>query len=187
LSQKVNILGDGTVSEEINIALKNSAETQIGEKGRYKNYLRFIVPINSKLKKITIDEKEQKIIDAITDPAIYEKKNFATPSALEVYKETQAQKDIYGFLVNVDTQALKTIKVEYDLDKKIDLTKASSYSLKFFKQPGIDFIPFEFSLSYPEEITAVNLSKDLKQGLGSVTYSSQITRDVDIKVDFSPK
>lgn len=187
ISQKVNISKEGVVSEELNIALKNTADAQMKERGAYKNYLRIIVPKNTKLTKITIDEKEQKIIDAIVDPAVYEKKNFATPSALEVYKERQVENDIYGFLVNLEAQALKTIKIEYELDKKVDLSKESLYSLKFFKQPGIDFIPFEFSLSYPEDLRVVTVSQDVKQDMEKVFYSKQITRDTDIRVNFSPK
>jgi hypothetical protein len=187
LSQKVNISKDGKISEEINVALKNNADVSMGERGNYKNYIRFILPVNTKISSIEIDEKEQKLIDAITDPVIYEKKNFATPSALEVYKEKQGSNDIYGFLINLKAGELKTIKLEYTLDKTVNLLKENTYSLKIFKQPGVDFIPYEYSLSTPEDVRVVNSTAGLKEESGRLYYSNQITKDTEIRLDFSPK
>lgn len=188
LSQKVNILDDGTVSEDLTIAIKNTAEKNTSTKGNYKNYLRIIVPFNTELKKIIIDAKEQKIINAVVDPAVYEKKNFIPPVGLEVYKEEQGKNTIYGFLVNLDAQDLRTIQIQYNLDEKLDLSsKQTNYSLKIFKQPGVDLFPYEFSLHYPESIGIVKSSEDIKNQEGKSIFSSQITRDREITVSLSPK
>jgi hypothetical protein len=188
LSQKVNISEDGTVSESLTIAIKNTAEESLLEKGIYKNYLRIITPLNSKLKTIVIDGKEQKIIDAIIDPAVYEKKNFKAPVGFEVQKENQGKNTIYGFLVILNQKDLKTIQIQYDLDEKIDLTKnETNYSLKVFKQPGIDTFPYEFSLSYPENLLFVKGSAEIKNEGNKSIFSSQITQDLVITVNLSPK
>ncbi len=188
LSQKVNISDDGTVSEDLTVAIKNTAEKNALTKENYKNYLRIIVPLNAKLRKIIIDDKEQTIVDAITDPAVYEKKNFKPPTGLEVYKENQGENTIYGFLVDIQAQDLRIIQIQYDLDKKLDLSnKETNYSLKIFKQPGVDFLPYEFSLSYPESLGFVNGSGGIKDDGRKSLFSSQVLRDTKVTVSLSPK
>lgn len=188
ISQKVNILDNGSVSEDLIIAIKNTAEKSPSEKGIYKNYLRVITPLNSKLKSIIINGKEQKIISAITDPALYEKKNFVAPNGLEIQKENQGKNTIYGFLINLEPGELKTIQIQYDLDKRMDLSKNEiNYSLKVFKQPGIETIPYEFSLTFPENLTFVKGSTEVKNQGDKAIFSSQITKDTEITVSLSPK
>lgn len=188
ISQKVNILDDGTVSESLTIAIKNEAEKNLLEKGIYKNYLRIITPLNSKLKTILIDGKEQGIVDAVIDPASYEKKNYKAPVGLEVQKENQGKNTIYGFLIILKQKELKTIQVQYDLNKKIDMSKNEiNYSLKIFKQPGIDMFPYELSLNFPEVLTFIKGSTGIKNESNKSIFSSQITKDAQITINLSPK
>ena len=188
LSQKVNILDDGTISEDLTIAIKNTAEKSTLVKQNYKNYLRIIIPFNAKLKKIIIDEKEQTVVDAVVDPAIYEKKKFTPPAGLEVYRQNQGNNTVYGFLIDIQAQDLKIIQVQYDLDKKLDLSnKETNYSLKIFKQPGVDFLPYEFSLSYPKSLGFVKGSEGIKDDGTKSLFSSQILRDTKVTLSLSPK
>lgn len=183
ITQKVIITDNGTVSEELVIAFKNTGKTDI-----YKNYLRILLPTETKLTKILVDGKEQKIIDAIDDPVIYEKKDFKQPSGLEVNEENQAQNSLFGFLININPQELKTIQVFYDLSEKLVLEKSEfSYSLKLFKQPGIDFYPYSFSLNYPESFNVIQNNNETSVLENSVTFSSQMTEDTQLKIDFAAK
>jgi hypothetical protein len=188
VSQNVSIKSDGTIGENLTINFKNSAKNNSLLGGVYKNYLRFILPLNTSVSKIQIDGKDQKIIPAITDPAVYEKKGFVAPDGLEVQKEDQGQNTIYGFLVNIQPQESRSITIEYVLPQKINLSQPEiSYNLKLFKQPGVDFYPYNFSLNFPSSFKTLDSSSDVKTNGNVPALSTQITRDREVSVDLTAK
>jgi hypothetical protein len=188
VSQAVSITSDNTIAETLTVSFKNSAPQNLGTNGLYKNYLRFILPFNSTISGIQIDNQQQKIIPAITDPTVYEAKNFIPPAGLEVQKEDEGGKIIYGFLVNVPPQALKTIKVQYALAQKINVSQPQlSYQLKVFKQPGIDFMPYDLSLSFPNNLKVVSADADVKISGQTAILSSQIIQDREVSINLATK
>lgn len=183
LSQEVLIADDGTISENLTISFNNSSQDKI-----YKNYLRIELPIRVNISKITLDGKEQKLVDAVDDPAVYEKKNFKPPVGLEIKKDNQAQNSIFGFLININPRESKVIKISYEFLDKLVLTKPEfSYSLKLFKQPGIDFYPYDLILNYPQGFNVVKNTKEIKIGSDKLIFSSQIRRDMELKINFAAK
>ena len=147
------------------------------------NYLRVIVPFGSTITGIKIDGRQQSIVDPIKDPIVYEKKNFVPPTGLEVEKVDQNGKTIYGFLVTVDAEILKTIEIDYKLTQKLDLTKASFlYSLKIFKQPGIDNIPYSFSLNLADSLSVVNLPSEMSVVDKKIILSKDLKKDIELNI-----
>ena len=63
-------------------------------------------------------ETLKKIVKAVTDPLVYEAKNFTPPAGLEVDSTNEINKTIYGFLVMVPSGKLKKIDIEYSLPQK---------------------------------------------------------------------
>ena len=188
VSQTVSIKNDGTIVEALTINFKNSAKEDSSLGGVYKNYLRFILPLNTSVSKIQIDGKDQKIIPAITDPAVYEKTGFVAPDGLEVQKDDQGQNTLYGFLVNVQPQESKSVRIEYILSQKIAPTLPEiSYDLRFFKQPGVDFYPYNFSLNFPSSFKTLNSSPDIETSGSTALLSTQISRDREVSVDLTAK
>jgi hypothetical protein len=188
VSQVVNVKADGTIGEVLTVNFKNSAKTNSAFGGVYKSYVRFILPINANISKIQIDGKDQKIIQAIIDPAVYEKKGFLAPDGLEVQKDNQGQNTLYGFLINVQPQEIKSVKVEYVLAQKISPSLPEiSYNLKIFKQPGVDFYPYNFSLNFPSSFKTLDESSDIKANGNAASLSTQITRDREVSVDLTAK
>jgi len=188
VSQSVSIGNDGSIGEVLTINFKNSAETNSALGGVYKNYLRFILPINTSVSKINIDGKDQKIIPAITDPTVYEKKDFTPPDGLEVQKDDQEENTLYGFLVNIQPQESKLIKIEYVLPQKIALTLPEiSYNLKLFKQPGVDFYPYDFSFNFPSGFKVLSSSADVKANGNAALLSTQINRDREVNINLAAK
>ncbi len=182
-SQNSTIANDGSITQSVKVSLKNNASKQLGKNGFYKNYLRVIVPFGSTITSIKIDGKQQSIVDPIKDPIVYEKKNFVPPTGLEVEKVDQNGKTIYGFLVTVDAQILKTIELNYKLIQKLDLTKSSFvYSLKIFKQPGIDNIPYSFSLNLADGLSAVNLPSEMTVIDKKIILSKDLKKDMELNI-----
>jgi hypothetical protein len=188
ISQSVQIKSDQSINEALTVSFKNLAPQNMGDKGIYKNYLRFILPLNTTISNIQINNQEQKIITAITDPTVYEKKGFVPPSGLEVQKDQQSGKDIYGFLVNIQPQELKTIKIKYVLAQKINTNLPQlGYKLQIFKQPGVDVLPYDFSLNFPANLKTVNSDKDIKTSSQNALLSAELDQDREVQVNFSSR
>ncbi len=188
ISQSVEIKDDGSIDEVLTIVFKNTSDTNSQASGAYKNYLRVILPLNTDVSSIQIDGKDQKIVSAITDPAAYEKKGFTAPDGLEVQKENQSQNTIYGFLINVQPQETKTIKLEYQLAQKIILPQPElTYSLKIFKQPGVDFYPYNLFFNHPTSFKVLTSSTGVEEAKNSAQLLTQIARDKEVTINLVAK
>lgn len=175
VTHKVKAEDNGSITAELVISYKNTSTTWPG--GNYKNYLRIILPKDTALSEISIQDIPQAIIDAITDFQIYEAKDFNPPVGLEVEKVTQDNKTIYGFFVNIPASEVVRVKVKYNLVDKIPLDSTSfSYNLKLFKQPGVDSIPYSFSLEFPNNFKIIN---------GKTNYLKNIVKDENLIVNFA--
>jgi len=186
LDQTVNIHSNGTVLEELKVKINNSAPKNLGDLGIYKNYLRFILPGNTIISKLTINGVDQKIVPAVTDPSAYEKKGFKAPTGLEVETQAEGENTLFGFLVTVSAEEEKTIDIQYSLPQKLNLEKSDfSYDLKVFKQPGVDNLPYSFSINLPGDLKIVSSPSDVSAGLQSATISTKIQRDKEINLSLS--
>jgi len=188
VSQTTSIEKDGSIKGSLKVDFKNNAEKLTGKKNAYKNYFRVVLPLGANLDNIQIDGKKQVVVDAITDPSNYEQKGFRPPTGLEVEKLNESGKTIYGFLTIIEEGEIKSIIINYTLLGKLNLTKPSFlYSLKVIKQPGIDSFPYEFSLILPENLTAINLPKEIKQNDNMLSTATEITKDKELSISLTKK
>jgi len=186
VSYKVQLKEDGTLLSKLSLSLKNDSTKWPG--GDYKNYIRFIVPKEAFLNGITIDGSSQKIVKAVTDPLVYEAKNFTPPAGLEVDSTNEINKTIYGFLVMVPSGKLKKIDIEYSLPQKISPdAPLVLYNLKLFKQPGTEDYPIDFIFSYPSAFKVLSTSKELKDQNQKVILQEDLKQDLEIQVDLTQK
>ena len=176
LTHKVTIGDNGSISEELNISYKNTSNARMG--WEYKNYLRIILPLNTIISEISINGIVQTLVDAVTDPLIYEAKNFKPPNGLEIEKINQDNKAVYGFIVKVPVGEITKIKIKYALAGNVSGLDAFSYNLKLFKQPGIDSLPYSFSLEFPNSLDLIK---------GKALYLKKIVKDENLIVDFAKK
>lgn len=186
--QTTSIEKDGSVKGSLRVDFKNNAKKSANSKNDYKNYIRIVLPQGASLEDIQIDGEKQQLVDAISDPSIYEKKGFRPPTGLEVEKINESGKTIYGFLTIIGEGQLKSITINYTLFNKLNLTKPSfSYNLKVVKQPGIDSFPYEFSLKLPENLTAINLPNEIKLSDDTLLLSAEILKDKEISISLTKK
>lgn len=182
LSQVVDIKEDGTISANLTLEFQNSAVED------YKNYLRFILPGGIQIKTIKIDGVEQALANAITDPQMYEENSFKPTSGLEVQSYEEKGKTIVGFMVVVP-KGTHTVQIVYDLAKKPPLESIGnfSYSLRFFKQPGVDSYPFDLVLTTPSSYKTLNFPKNVSGNGDKISFSKNSSEDFELNLDFSQK
>lgn len=168
LSKKTVINSDGTVSSRLEIAYKNSSPKNSKTGGNYKNYIQLVLPQGSTLNAIFINDNEVKIEKAVTDYFVYEAKGFKPPSGLEVNQTQELGKDVFGFLVNVPAGEVQTIGIDYNLPDVISKTENTiNYSLKVYKQPGVDPFPFDLSFDLPQNYHIVEGQNPMTQTIDS--------------------
>jgi hypothetical protein len=183
--QNVTIGDSGSISEDLTINYKNESTTWPG--GDYKNYLRIILPKNTKLSDISINDSPQNIIDAVTNPLVYEAKNFKVPQGLEVEKTTEGGKSVFGFLVKVPAGEILKVELRYVLPGSASGLNNLSYNLKLFKQPGTDSIPYSFSFTYPNSFNIIKSSDGVIREEGKASYLEKIAGDKNLIINFAKK
>jgi hypothetical protein len=184
VTQSVTINNDKSLNSTLNITYKNNSENTGDD---YKNYLRVILPKGSKITSITINGQSQKIIPAVTDPAVYENKNFVAALGLEVNMEEEQGKNIFGFLVNIPIKQEKTIQISYQNSLSAPLNlEEFTYSLRLFKQPGIDSYPFNLTVLYPQTFNFVN-SDDFKLQNNQAIHNETFSNDKDLNLVLGKK
>ena len=187
VSQNITMDNKGEILGELSVLYDNVGSSSHQE-GDYKNYLRIILQPDAELLSISIDGNQQSVIEAITNPKVYEAKNFVLPQGLEVDKTQEKGKTVYGFLTNIKAGKKQTITVKYSLYKKAPLNKPLvSYNLRFFKQPGTDEYPFDFSLSYPASMNVVSVPSHMTKKENKVFFSRNITSDEIISISLAGK
>lgn len=167
VSQNVKLDENGNLSSTLVINYKNEATE------RYKNYLRLILPLGAKIISFKINDKNVEIRNAIKDPKLYEASNFKEPEELEVDQYNQNGKTIFGFLLEIGSEAIEEVQISYSFPKIINLDSHVSYSLKIFKQPYLTF-PYKFSISYPATFKITG---------GKKAFEKEISRDETILVE----
>lgn len=132
---QVNFFSDGQVEEKLKIDYHNSSLTENFPAGRYKNYLRILIPLGSRLGSVLING--QKIDEEKIDQG-------------SLYGKTY-----FGFLVEVPIKDSSSVEVTYFLPEKISLKGASRYLLLIQKQPGIQDKQISLDLKTSPEITVL--------------------------------
>lgn len=187
VSQIVNIDDKGGVSSSVTVAYKNTDTTGTWPGGNYKNYLRFVLPLGSQITGIKINGQDKSTIDAITNPQVYENKNFSPSQKLEIEKYEQNGKTVYGFLVTVPLNELVTVTLNYSLPGQISVDyPVLNYSLRLFKQPGTDEYPYDFSLTYPSGFKLYSATDGEDNG-GRLVYSTNLNSDKDLRISLVKK
>lgn len=178
VSKKTIVSASGRVSSKLTIAYKNNSKTTEGS-AEYKNYLQIVLPEGSSIKSVFVDNKEVKTTKAITDFFVYELKTFKPPKELEIEERREMNKSIFGLLLNVSPGQIKTLTISYDLPYSISKSEKSvQYSLKFFKQPGIDSYPFDLTFSLPDNYEIVGEPE---------SFSGEVIKDQDFSFIIAQK
>jgi len=180
VKQDVTISKEGSVVGKLAITYSNTG------KDDYKNYLRIIFPRGTKISAVAVNGALQTVIPAVTDPKIYESKQFTAPKGLEIEQGEEENKTIFGILVTIPKQGTTTVSMSYDLVQKFNAdSKSIFYELWYFKQPGTDAYPYEFDLSYPDSLKPLNVGQGEKANMSQLIFSQNLTTDKQFVIHFS--
>ncbi len=187
LSHSVVVEENGDVVEKAIITYQNTSNAS-WPGGPYINYMRLLLPQGALVNAISINNVDQHIIPAITDPKIYEAKTFVAPKGLEVNHETEAGKEVYGFMTRIDPSSTLSVEVKYSIPHAFSLTnQKQTYSLVVWKQAGVDVIPYDLQMDLPQQVEFLDGTIPLVSGSETLSYSLSVAKDTVITASFAKK
>lgn len=181
VSHHVTIDKNGDAVEKVIVSFTNNSDG-VWPGGVYKNYLRFLLPQSATVENISIDNVTQQIVSAVITPKIYEAKSFVAPKGLEVDKQTEADKSVYGMLITVPEKKTMEIEINYVVPRVFLLTdQKQTYNLFVWKQAGVDAYPYDFSLTIPDNMQFINADGQV------FTYTGEIAKDTTLQTSLAKR
>lgn len=171
--KEVLIEEDGSVLSNLEIVYINGSTDK-----DYKNYLRVMLPQGATITGISIDGLKQNIVSAVTNPIVYEAKDFIPPLGLEVENTQGKGKDVFGFLVICPAGKTTKVNISYQLPQIASVAEQLKYNLSLFKQPGIDSYPLYLTIDYPKTLSVIG---------GKNPSKNEILKDQKIEVSLGLK
>lgn len=154
-------VSSNNITDTIVLTLQNLANTDLGPSGRYKSYIRLLVPEEATdiSAMTTFGQSIQNLIPDIT--------------------AVRGRKEV-GIIVEVLGGETKTITYSWNekLDKPID-----QYGFYFRKQAGVDDYPLSVSVILPAKLLASNPAFTLTNH-GNYVYNTTLTQDLFARFSF---
>lgn len=136
MKQEITILADGKIQEKVTLNYLNTNDLINSPLGLYKNYLRFYLPLNTKILSVKTGEKEN---------ALY------SVDASQINPFVEYGKQGTGFMVEIPALQNKIVEIIYQLGSGFNLSNQTlGYAYFFQKQPGTGEDPLEIIVNYPE-------------------------------------
>ncbi len=142
----------------LSINFKNTADTALGIKGRYKTYVRLLLPLAAQAKEVIIASGQEN-----------------TVMPLDII-ETQGRKEV-GFALEILPSSEKTAEITWTQNKLLNFSQTGEYRLYWRKQAGTN--------GDAAEITIQGFPKRVKYSLpftltgdGQYRYNTTLARDL---------
>ncbi len=152
-SLNINVDDDGSIHSSFDMVFKNSSPNDIFPGGTYKNYMQLLLPLDTKIVRIT-------------------KNN----TLIESYDERDDVQKTVGFYIEIPPHATADVKVEYTFNAKLE-NGSNAYQLIVQKQTGSSNYDFKLSLALPKNIYLVN------QNFSPLVKDNRILYNTTIKAD----
>jgi len=167
VTHRTDIQPDGLVAEKIEIDYRNHSPADTFPGGNYRSYLRVLVPLGSRLKKVTLDKL-----------AVAEEKIDVT---------SLHGKTVFGFLVEVPVQQGRLVEVTYELPTKIELQAVTQYRLLVQKQSGMRDESINLWLKVPPTVRILPAGNQVVPPTSVLSYSPAFDQDITFEASLVKK
>lgn len=161
-SQSLNVaFTGGVVRRDLTVNFENKANPQLGQKAKYKGYLRVLLPISVNVDNIKVD---------------------GLSYGFDV-EDVHGRREV-GKLIEVAPGTKKSISVSWESPQLFSFEKAGEYRLYIRKQAGTDTDALSLRLNLPSGRKFSMLPKFSLTQDGSYLYNTQIAKDRFIEVSW---
>lgn len=156
----VRIDKSGNITNSYTVIYTNNSHKGVFPGGTYKNYFQLLIPPNSFIESIKIDDV-----------------------TLDEYDESNFEYKTIGFLISIEPQKSKSVQITYKLPTTI-ISGNGTYQLILQKQIGSQNADFQFTFFYPKNMTITrhNLSSLAKDS--EIIYNTSVSSDKIFLIEF---
>jgi len=173
LNLSVQITDQGKIDYLFQVHYENTAQTKEWPAGDYKNYFRLLLPLGSKIEKVSIfdplagREASEKVIEE------------------DQLEETRYQdKMVLGFLVEVPLNSRRTVEIAYSRQAK--LTGETLYYLLYLqKQPGMGATPLTVLISWPAAYKPLQVTPAATLTQQGLVFNQDFRGDIPVALELS--
>ena len=141
------IAKDGAIDTTITINYKNDSPSETWPGGRYKNYLRILIPAGSKMTDFSIgDTRVPWVTPILTEKELAK----VTLQQFLVLQTMEGPYSSFGALVEVPIGQTKKVVFRFRHPYRLQISSETpSFTMNFIKQPGTGKDPLDFVVDFP--------------------------------------
>ena len=159
----VEVKGDGKINHILKINYENTAKSSNWPAGDYKNYLRVVVPQNTKIEQIFIIDPQEK------------KKT--TLDLEKIDQEKIEDKQSFGFLVDVPIDSRMSVEINYSQTTNLG-NGVWRWFLYWQKQPGFGSTPVTLLVSYPDQFKPLQVNPQATLTPQGIIFNQALEKDL---------
>lgn len=158
IEQEININDRGEITETLRLYYQNDSPSETFPAGRYKNYLRILVPESAELLNVSLqgDQIDKQKVD----------------------QSTVSSKKSFGFLVEVPIKEKRLVEVAYKQTQKIDLDRPNKYLFLLQKQSGFPSVKFNLLVTPPAGTTLLPVRPNAIAKQQGYSFSPELNQDI---------
>ena len=174
LSVVTDIGKNGEINHAVTAVFRNDSPNDTWPAGRYKDYLRFYVPLGAKLTSVSLGDDREPVISSVLTEAAIKKLD---PKQFLVLETIDNGLLSWGFLVEVPVKSSQTVTLKYRSPVGLNLSLAQNkLAFNFRKQAGTDKDNLSYTVNYPLFLTPTDFGNALVSA-GSVRYNTDLSVD----------
>lgn len=195
---KINSVIDkaGEITNEVVLEFDNKSPSDSWPGGRYKNYLRFLIPDSSKVLSVDFDPKKtatySSVLSADVLSNVRDGEFLVYKSNEQLLTTKEASSSGYqslGMLVEIPSKEKRRVAIKYKLATKLDFMKESDeFKMSILKQPGNAVEKLQVVIGFPVFLTPEN-KEILYHGnpivkRQEIIYNTKLDKDKEYMVRF---
>ena len=171
IEQAVVIDQEGKIKSRLVLNYQNNSPNDVFPAGNYRSYLRILLPLGSQINRVEIKnpDKQQEGVEI-----------------KQIDQETDFQREIFGFLIDVPVKERRKVEIEYQLEegKKVE---EGGYLILVQKQSGTKNDQYSLSISYPQNLVLTQTNPQALTREGMIVYNTTLAKDTVFEMSFIKK
>lgn len=171
IEQAVVIDAEGKIKSRLIVNYQNNSPNDVFPAGNYRNYLRVLLPLGSQINRVEVKNPD---------------KQQEGTEIKQIDHETDFQREIFGFLIEVPVKERRKVEIEYQLEegKKVE---EGGYLLLVQKQSGTKNDQYSLSISYPQNLVLTQANPQALTREGMIVYNTALAKDTVFEMSFIKK
>ncbi len=147
LNVQIDLGKNGEQDTTLAVTYLNTSPGETWPAGRYKNYLRVFLPLNSRFLSASLNDGRTATVSAVLSEKVLKA---LSPDQFLIHEASESGLTTFGTLLEVPANSSKTFVFKYRPPQNLDYQKSTiPYNFQILKQAGTDSDPLSVVINYP--------------------------------------